>query len=448
MNQYDEDATIEAEFLGCILKEPEKMDEFCGRFDKNDFVHYPNYLIWESISNLHKKSIPINIKSISDTNKDIDRAYVQEIISHTFSSAMAKFYSDKLTLNSAYRKMNAYASKLLSIVNEREKKTPSDLLAEADSLLLRLRKKETSSMQSVKDMRNSFQESLTAEANVIRTGRPAYDKHYGGIPRKALYILAGRTHVGKTAEALQMAHNMSKQDEGAVLFWSQEMTREDILERLTSNISGVNYKRITKKELTEAEHKKVMDAFDVIASYPFYIDDTPRVKIHSVRATANMFKRKYGKIGALFIDYLSMMDIEQSSNQSFAKAVGEVAFDAKALAKELDCPVIILAQINRQGAETERPQSHHLKESGDIEQAADFIEILWKQEGMQIPNSGYEIITSTMTKGRKGGLSEFHYKFTGGYQKYEDYQEETKYEPNADGFVSHRKSTRGGNKRP
>lgn len=418
----EQEVITEAEFLGCLIKDHELMDTYNGKLDKHDFIHPTHFKIWDAMTNLYRDNIRISLRSVYEMNKDIELDYLKQVSGHVFSPALANRYFDQLMLNSAYRKMHAYASKLIGIVHDREKETPSELLAEADNLLTRLRRKETSSMIRVSEMRDSFEKFLKSKSVMIKTGRKAYDDYYGGIPRKALYILAGRTHVGKTAEALQMAHNMSKMREGEVLFWSQEMTREDVLERMASNISGVNYKRITNKETNDLEHHRVMQAFDEIASYPLSIDDTPRVKIHSVRATANMFKRKYGKLAALFIDYLSMMDVDQKSNQTFAKALGEVAFDAKALAKELDCPVIILAQINRQGAETDRPASHHLKESGDIEQAADFIEILWRNDEHQTPGIGYEVITSTMTKGRKGGLSEFYYKFTGSVQRYEDYR--------------------------
>lgn len=440
MNQHDDDALNEAEFLGCLIKDPTTMDSFYGVFDKYDFVHPMHFMIWEAVSTLYADNIFITSKSVYETNKKIDRGYVSDLVGHVTSASLAPFYADKVKMNSAYRKMQAYANKLLDIANTRQKKTPEELLSEADGLLLRLRRKETSSMRPIKELRSRFEDHLKSKSALIKTGRPAYDEHYGGIPRKALYILSGRTHVGKTAEALQMAHHMSKQEEGAVLFWSQEMTGDDVLERMSSNLSGVNYRRITRQELTEEEHNKVMEAVDVVGSYPFYIDETPRVRIHAVKAIAHMFKRKYGKVAALFIDYLSMMDIEQSPNQSFPKAVGEVAFDAKALAKELDCAVILLAQINRAATGDERPDSHHLKESGDIEQAADFIEILWKESHYQDPKLGHEVITSTITKGRKGGRAEFHYKFTGGVQRYEDYKIPENLKVDEDGRITNHSS--------
>jgi replicative DNA helicase len=438
MNE-EEEKLVEAEFLGCLIKDNEQMDSFFGQFDKNDFIHHTHFLIWEAISRLYEDSVPITPMSIHETNKKIERSYLVEMRGHVTSPHLAKFYSEKLKVNSAYRKMQAYAMKLMNIVSVREKQTPEDLMSEADGLLLRMRKKETNSMRSVKDMKKSFEAHLSSNSVLIKTGRPAYDKQYGGIPRKALYILSGRTHVGKTAEAVQMAYHMAKQGEGAVLFWSQEMTENDVLERLTSNVSGVGYRNITRQETSEEDKAKVLSALDLVATFPLYIDDTPRVRIGTVKATAHMFKRKYGKLAALFVDYLSMMDIEQNSNQSFPKAVGEVAFQAKALAKELDCPVIILAQINRAATGDDRPDSHHLKESGDIEQAADFIEILWKESKYQTPELGYEVITSTIAKGRKGGKGEFLYKFTGGVQRYEDYEapkQTESYEPNNDGLVA------------
>jgi replicative DNA helicase len=308
-----------------------------------------------------------------------------------------------------------------------------------DNLTMAIRPTRSGRMMSFSETENDFEEFMNSSEDLIKTGFNQFDNSFGGIGRGWLYILAGRPSVGKTAKALQMSLNIAHQNIGDVLVWSQEMTFNQLKQRMLSNVTGISFSKIRRKILDDYEKRTMMEAHRATAHHPLYVEDSHGVTIDQIRATAKLMQRKNGRIGAIFVDYLTRMNIRQEKNQSWSRAVGEVAKRFKWLAQELDCPVILLAQLNREGAEG-APGLHNLRDSGEIEQEADVVEFLWREDDKDDPNG--VIVNSTIAKGRDIGLSTFKYRLKGWIQRYEDYKEEKSYEPNAEGFVTHRTGNR------
>lgn len=234
-----------------------------------------------------------------------------------------------------------------------------------------------------------------------------------------MYILAGRPSVGKTAKALQLAYGVVKNnpDGGCVLFFSQEMGANELKDRLVSNISGVNYIRLTQKkeELTEKEWERVEKALDTLDSLPIYIQDKAAVTIEEVQATVRRFKKKHGKVAAVFVDYLQIMKIPQKKNQNRAEAIGSVTSAAKQMARKYKFCFVMLSQMTRESEKREEPMLSDLKESGSIEQDADVVEFLW-HNGEKENNT--KVIRSYFAKGRNVGENRFKYKFEWWVQRY------------------------------
>lgn len=440
--------TLKAEqaLLGAIFLEPSTFDEVVSMIDEKDFRSESHELIFRAMKYVHKeKGVTDNLTIVEMLMKfnRIDQAggmlYISQLSNSASTAANIMYYARIVKHKSLKRKGLQLGTDIHRLVNEDEFDTPEEFYQLLDNMTMAIRPNRTGKMRSYADTEDEYANFLDTTEDLVLTGFPQFDNTFGGIGRGWLYILAGRPSVGKTAKALQMALNMAHQRSGEILFWSQEMTFNQLKNRQLSNITGVSYNKIRKKTLENFEKEMVMKAHRETANHPLYVEDSHGITIDHVRATAKLMQRKHGKIGAIFVDYLTRMNIKQEKNQTWSRAVGEVAKRFKWLAQEMDCPVILLAQLNREGAEG-APGLHNLRDSGEIEQEADVVEFLWREDDNEDPKG--VIVNSTIAKGRDIGISNFKYRFKGWIQRYEDHKEELSYEPNAEGFVSHRKSNR------
>jgi replicative DNA helicase len=223
---------------------------------------------------------------------------------------------------------------------------------------------------------------------------------------------------------LQMSVGIAKQQAGDVLIWSQEMNRNQLISRMVATESGVSANLIRKKKLDQASLVKIEAAYDRLNDLPLHVQDSSGVNIEEVRATARQMKRRSGKISAIIVDYLTIMDIPHQKGETRSQAVGKVTRKAKQIAREMDCPFIMLAQMSREGIKVGRPKLEHLRDSGEIEQDADVVEFLWHHEDIQkesgIPISQGKVVESIIAKGRDVGTNEFQYVFKGWRQIYDE----------------------------
>lgn len=440
MSIFDQDVQTEQHFLGCILKQPARMKEWGDQFEEIDFLHSSHQLLWIAMRHLNKKDKPVDITHIKELlragNKVDDFGDISYIITlrdSVPSAGHCDHYGELVRTNSAYRKVKDYTDKLNELVYNREEESEAGVFDMVDKLAKALQSKTIGSLTKITV--EEMDELRAKPPQMVKTGHSAYDEWSGGIGRQWLHVLSGRSGTGKTAKAAQMTYQMAKQNEGAVIFWSQEMPKTRIVQRIVTNLTGINYGRIFKNNLTEEEVVRCRKVESEVADLPIYFDDSPSVTMGHVKSVASAFKRKHGKIAAIFVDYLTHMDIKQEKGQTRATAVGDVARKMKLLARELDCAVILLAQINREAADDEkRPRKHHLKESGDIEQAADTIEILWADPS-DPQDENVKTITSIIDKGRYTGERDFKYEFKNHVQRFSDYVQPINYKPNENGMV-------------
>ncbi len=410
----------EAGVIGSVLKDSSVMDEVASLLENTDFYHEANRLIWTAMVHNYQNGQPIDFITMSDTFMTYDRLdevggidYLTKLTNAVPSSGAIKHYAELVREKSLRRKMLLISEKIRKLAIESDDIRHATSEFEKLSLSMGVRRE----MVSVKDIRQEYFEHLKKQKNTILTGFKEFDEWSGGVGRGWLYILAGRPSVGKTAKALQMAMGMAKQNAGDVLIWSQEMGRNQVLDRMVCTVVQLNYNRVLRKMLEEHEMERAVRAYDWLEKLPLHIDDASGVTIEEIRSEARRMKRKTGKLGAIVIDYLGIMNIPQKPNQSRQQAIGEVTRSAKQLARELDCPIIMLAQMSRAGAQVTEPELHHLKESGDIEQDADVVEFLYENEEIKDLQNGVGVI-SKIAKGRETGVRKFKYRFEGWYQRY------------------------------
>lgn len=417
--------SLEAEqaVLGSVMIDNDVMNDIASTLEARDFTQSAHELLWKAMRHMYENNRPIDIVTLAEALVKYRRLeeiggipYIQHLMNATHTAANAKYYAG-IVRDIAIRRRGAQAGEEIIRLSQE----PTDLeeyFTKVERLAASLRPNNFGNMKHLSETKQEYLEYLNTKENYLMTGFQKFDEWSGGLPRGGLIIIAGRPSVGKTAKVLQQAVGMARQDIGEVLIWSQEMKRNQLINRMISPISRVHSGRIRKKTLEPDELAKIERTYDELQQLPLHIEDASGVTIEHIAATARQYKRKYGRIGAIIVDYLTIMDIKQERGQTWSKAVGEVTKRAKRLAMEIDAPFIMLAQLSREGADGE-PQLHHLRDSGEIEQDADIVEFLWHNPEETIPDG--KVIQSFIAKGREIGVNRFKYKFVGYLQRYEDY---------------------------
>lgn len=429
---YNPEQEAEQSFLGSMIREPSLIPKWITRIEVRDFGHLSHELTWKAIRFLFLNGKPVSVASIADVlrrnGKEAafgDLGYIEQLRDSVVSVHQADHYGELIKKNSAYRKVQGLSHEIDSLVYGREHETEDDLIYAVEMKLLALKTAGQDEVFLLDNDGERFRLHAVERRKGIKTGFAAFDAWSDGIPRGTLYVLAGRPSVGKTAKAVQQAIGMSDQDAGEILFWSMEMSDMMLMDRAVSCRTGIAYKKFVTKTLSEDEIEKAVACYQDIARNPIHIGDAPSVSLAKIKTVGARIKRERGRIAAIFVDYLTQMDIPVEKGSTYAKAVEQTCKQFKTLARDLDCVVVLLAQFSR-GLEDEnrRPTMADLKDSGGIEQAADIIEALWMDKADAEAHRGadYALITSSILKGRLLGVRDFKYKFLKSVQRFEDYE--------------------------
>ena len=281
----------------------------------------------------------------------------------------------------------------------------------------------------------------------LKTGLRDFDKKIGGLHKSDLIIIAGRPSMGKTAFATNIASNISKEfknnkNKKNVLFFSLEMSSEQLATRLLGELSEISSENIRTGNLSKKDFSKILSSSDDLKKLNLFIDDTPALNIASIRTRARRLKRKFG-LDLIILDYLQLVNGESKKmNDNRVQEISEITRGLKAIAKELDLPVIALSQLSRkvEDREEKRPQLADLRESGAIEQDADLVVFLYREEyylARTEPSEGtdkHEIWTNKMekvhniaeaiiAKHRHGPISKVKLHFNPSWTKFSDLAE-------------------------
>lgn len=423
---------VEAEtsVLGAVLIDNAVMDQVGTMLEPRDFSVHAHELIWKGMQYQYRHNKPIDIVTVSEMLMQYKRIgevggvqYLTQLANSVPSTANAKHYAE-IVRSRAIRKRGAEAGeKITELSLDGEFENDEDYFSEVEKLALSVRPKPGGNMKHLSETKQSYMEYLQRKDDLILTGFRGFDEWMGGIGRGWLYILAGRPSVGKTAKMLQMAKGIAQQQKGEVLIWSQEMKREQLMNRMIAAETGITASKIRRKTLDEDDLNRIGKAYDELEKLPLHIEDANNVTIEQVKATSRQIRRKHGRLAAIIVDYLTIMNIPQQKGETWAQAVARVTRTAKGVAGEMDCPFIMLAQLNRESKKqgNKEPQLEHLRDSGGIEQDADVVEFLWED-----PNDTADdlrqgtIVQSTIAKGRDVGLNKFRYLFKPWRQAYEE----------------------------
>jgi replicative DNA helicase len=404
--------SIEAEqqLLGAILTNNDVFDRVSGLLRRDHFYDPVHARIFEiAAARIAKNALasPVTLKAFMEDDDGLKElggpAYLVRLAGAAVSAFAARDYAQiihDLALRRELIRLGRDISSRAAQVDVASE--PAEQIVEAEQSLYRLAEQGRSD--------TGFQSFLRAVTDAVQNANAAYqrdgglagistglvdlDKKLGGLHKSDLLILAGRPSMGKTSLATNIAFNIAKSyrkgrladgtdgavNGGVVGFFSLEMSAEQLAARILSEASEVPSEQIRRGDMTEGEFRRFVDAAKQLESCPLYIDDTPALPISQLAARARRLKRTHG-LDALIVDYLQLVR-PATAKDSRVNEVSEITQGLKAIAKELDIPVVALSQLSRQveNREDKRPQLSDLRESGSIEQDADVVMFVFREE--------------------------------------------------------------------
>ena len=254
------------------------------------------------------------------------------------------------------------------------------------------------------------QKTITNSSSGLLTGFTDLDFMTQGLQNSDLIIVAGRPSMGKTAFSLQIALNIVKSTELPVIFFSLEMSKEQLTYRLLGNQTEINHQKLKTASLSKQNWQQIIKCIRTFSYFPFFIDDTPNLKLTDLRSKIRKIVFEQNKIGLIVIDYLQLMEISLENGESRVQELSQITRSLKTIAREFDIPVIALSQLSRnvESRVNKRPILSDLRESGSIEQDADIVLMLYRDNyynSIPTSESTAEVIIAKHRNGPTGTIS-------------------------------------------
>lgn len=387
--------SIEAEqaVLGAIFLQPDSVVSALEFLEPQDFYRRAHQFIFQVMIELNDRNEAIDVITITDALEAKNQLedvggmnYLAELAVIVPTAANMEYYAKIIEQKSLLRKLIHTATDIVSQGYEQEYDVGSILDQAEKSILEVSEKRNTSGFQAISDVLNTSIAQIDQlyqndeEITGLPTGYAALDKMTAGLQREELIILAARPAVGKTAFALNIAQNIGTKTDENVAIFSLEMGAGSLVNRMLCAEGSIDAGHLRTGSLSEEEWQSLIVAMGSLSKANIYIDDTPGIKITEIRAKCRRLKQEKGSIGLILIDYLQL--IEGTGRESRQQEVSEISRQLKKLAKELKVPVIALSQLSRgvEQRQDKRPVLSDIRESGSIEQDADIVAFLYRDD--------------------------------------------------------------------
>ncbi len=430
---------IEAEqaVLGGLMLSPESINHLGDLLIDADFYLQAHRVIYKAIIELAGKQQPYDAITIGEWLQANNLAsqvggteYLIDLVSQTPSAANIKAWAEIVREKSILRQLIEAGTDIVNNGFVPDGREIKELLAEAEQSVFKIAEQGARAKKSFVAMKDAAKEAYEqiikrfdnqGSLSGLPSGFSELDKMTSGLQNQDLIILAARPAMGKTTLALNIAEYAAMKTKKAVAVYSMEMSSAQLAQRLLSSIGRINANNLRSGELAEEDWSRLTSAIKMLTDTKIFIDDTPALSPHELAFRARRLKREHD-LGLIVVDYLQLMQVP-GNKENRATEISEISRSLKALAKELDIPIIALSQLNR-GLESrtdKRPIMSDLRESGGIEQDADIILFIYRDEYYNKENSPdkglAEIIVS---KHRNGETGSFKLKFFGEYTKFEN----------------------------
>src|SRR5688572_27435332 len=431
--------SVEAEqaVLGGLMLAPDSFDRIVDQLNDSDFYRRDHQLIYRAIRELAEKNRPFDAVTLGEwfesqglAEQVAGGAYLVELASTTPSAANITAYADIVRDKAVLRQLIDVGTGIVNDSFQPEGRDSGELLAKAEQDVFAIAEAGARGRSDFvpvnKAMAEAFDVLQTRYANGggitgLPTGYTEFDEMTAGLQPTDLIILAARPAMGKTTLALNMAEYAAMKTKKAVAVFSMEMSASQLALRLISSVGRVNATRLRTGQLEDEDWSRISSAIRLLKETRIFIDDTPALSPDVLRAKARRLKREHG-LGLIVIDYLQLMAVPGNS-ENRATEISEISRSLKGLAKELNVPVLALSQRNR-SLETrtdKRPVMADLRESGAIEQDADVIVFIYRDDYYNKENSPDKGLAEVIIgKQRNGPTGSIKLKFFGEYTRFDN----------------------------
>lgn len=433
--------SLEAEqsVIGGLLIDNQAWYKINDILNHEDFYHPSHKIIFSVLEELSSKSKPFDFLTLIETLKssgNIDKigkeTYVYEIIYQTPSSANIKHYAEIVREKSLLRKYINIGNKIIESGYSTSGISASELIEKTEGEIFKLSSLKNDRNNSSLHINEVIPKTIEHIEKVRKLGRTVtgletgfndLDRLTSGLQPGELIIVAGRPSMGKTMLAMNIAENVAMQeDKKVVLIFSMEMPAQSLSMRMMSSLGKIDHQNLKSGRLTETEWLSLNFVIGKISQTNIIIDETSALSPSELKSISHRVFRKYEKIDLIIVDYLQLMKVQNHKGNK-VEEVSEITRALKSLAKELNVPVIALSQLNRslESRSDRRPISSDLRDSGSIEQDADLIAFIYRDEVYHPESLDKGFAEIIIAKQRNGPIDKIKLTFFGQYVKFENY---------------------------
>ena len=435
--------SIEAEqsLLGGLMLDALAWDKVADVIISDDFYRKDHRLIFTAIANLIEDGSPCDVVTVSehlDGRGELESAggleYLATLANETAGAANARAYAKILRERSTLRALISAGNEIAGSAFSTDGRSAAEVLENAEKMVFDIAEKGNRGRKGFKSLKDILPAAVDridllhqsdGDITGVSTGYTEFDKLTAGLQPGDLVIIAGRPSMGKTTLAVNIAENAAIGSKVPTAIFSMEMPSQQLAFRMISSLGRVDQTHLRTGKFPDEDWSRINTAVQLMSEAPIYIDDTPGLAPSEIRARARRLQREHG-VGLIVVDYLQLMQVH-GSTENRATEISEISRGLKALAKELECPVIALSQLNRSVEQRtdKRPVMSDLRESGALEQDADLIVFLYREEvyNQDTPRKGVADIA--IAKQRNGPIGDFPLTFVGRYTKFENWVPDT-----------------------
>jgi replicative DNA helicase len=413
-------------------------DTVADRLDEGDFYRRDHQLIFRAIRALAEKQSPFDVITLSEVLEQQGileeaggLAYLGLMAKETPSAANIAAYANIVRERSVLRQLIHVGAEIADSGYHPEGRELSELLEAAEQRVFQIadqRRKGGSGFTPIRTVLASavdrIEELFQKEGHItgVSTGFADFDEMTSGLQASDLIIVAGRPSMGKTTYAMNIAEHVAIKENVPVAVFSMEMPKEQLAMRMMSSLGRIDQHRVRTGKLEEEEWPRMISAISILGETQLFIDDTPALSPTEVRARCRRLAREHGQLGLVVLDYLQLMQTSGGGENRVAE-ISEISRSLKALAKELNVPVIALSQLNRnlEQRPNKRPVPSDLRESGSIEQDADIIVFIYRDEVYHPDSPDKGTAEIIIAKQRNGPIGTVRVTFLGQYTRFENF---------------------------
>ncbi|RDV25614.1 replicative DNA helicase [Alteromonas aestuariivivens] len=433
--------SIEAEqsVLGSMLIDPESWDKVAELVTDDDFYNRSHQIIFRAVLRLLSQNLPVDIITVSEElekHNELDDAggfaYLGELAKNTPSSANVTAYAKIIAERAITRELIGVAHEIAEAGYNPEGRESADILDLAESKVFEIAEKRTGENEGPRNVEAVLGKTIdrlealiktNKEVTGVTTGFTDLDKKTSGLQPSDLIIVAARPSMGKTTFAMNLCENAMMAEEKPVLVFSLEMPSEQIMMRMLASLSRVDQTKIRTAQLDDEDWARISNTMAMLKDKDnLFVDDSSGLTPMDVRSRARKLARERGGISLIMVDYLQLMRVPSLSDNRTLE-IAEISRSLKALAKELEVPVVALSQLNRslEQRADKRPVNSDLRESGSIEQDADLIMFIYRDEVYHENSEDKGIAEIIIGKQRNGPIGTCRLTFQGQFSRFDNY---------------------------